>query len=71
MARAIKKDPPKPLFPLKYEFAASLDRYIHEAAMMADALRTVLSHGTDSGLKSGVVELLKERLDAFDEARGL
>lgn len=62
-----KKEEPRPMFPVKHEFYASLDRFIHEAGMLADSLRTVLRHA--DGIKPGIATLLQERLDAFDHAR--
>ena len=37
-----KQEQPKPLFPLKHDFAKSLDNYIHQAGMLSDAVRTLI-----------------------------
>lgn len=62
-----KPKTPLPLFPLKHDFVASLDRFIHEAGMLRDAVKTVLT--IDVSLPVGVKELLAERIKAFDMAR--
>jgi hypothetical protein len=62
-----QKKPPKPIFPLKHEFYASLDHFIEQAGMLADAMRTAIDHGAITN--EGVKELLQQRLDAFGLAR--
>lgn len=65
---AKKQEPAKPLFPLKHEFAASLDAFCHEAGMLRDAVRQMLQMPgvmTNDALRG----ILQERLDAFDKAR--
>jgi hypothetical protein len=59
----------RPLFDVRPEFTASMDRFAHEAGMLCDAVSTVLSHGEQSGIKSGVAELLRERVAAFRRAQ--
>jgi hypothetical protein len=59
--------PVKPIFPLKYEFDASLDRFIREAGMLADAVQTALNL---KAVDEDARDTLQERLDAFAEARG-
>lgn len=61
------KDNPKPIFPLKHEFYASLDNFIHQAGMLADAVDTCLSTGA---ISPRIADMIKERLDAFNKARG-
>lgn len=65
---AKKSDPPKPIFPIKHEFYASLDNFIHEAGMLADSVRQMLGMPgviTNEALR----KVLQERLDAFGKAR--
>ena len=61
-----KKEPPKPLFPLKHEFVDSLDNYIQQSGALAQAVGMLLRAGD---LKGPVADVLRERLDAFDQAR--
>lgn len=64
---AKSKTPPKPLFPLKHEFIESLDKFIHEAGMLRDAVRQAIQL---KAVKEGpVTDILTERLAAFDVAR--
>lgn len=56
----------RPIFDAKPEFQASLDRFIHEAGMLADAVRTALDMGA---LKGPVEDLIRIRLKAFSEAQ--
>lgn len=64
--KVAKKDPIKPLFPLKHEFVESLDAYTQAAGNLASAIGIVLRGGD---LKPAVAAIIKERLDAFDAAR--
>jgi hypothetical protein len=57
----------KPLLPLKHEFVASLDRFIHEAGMLADCVRTALDN---DAISPRVADIVRKRLDAFDKMRG-
>jgi hypothetical protein len=66
MAR--RQEAPKPLFPLKHEFVASLDQYIHKAGMLGDAVRTIVAHADDFKVPEKVVGVLRERLVEFDLA---
>jgi len=61
-----KKEPPKPLFPLKHEFYASLDRFVHEAGMLADAVRQAMQLDLIDNRCRGIIQ---DRLDAFGRAR--
>ena len=63
---AKKSEPPKPIFPLKHEFYASLDHFIHEAGMLADAVKQAMDLGA---VDKRVSPILAERLDAFEKAR--
>lgn len=60
------KEPPKPIFPLKHEFYASLDNFIHQASMLSDAVRQAIDMGA---IKGAAAEILKERVSAFQAAR--
>lgn len=65
---AKKQEPTKPIFPLKHEFYASLDKYIHESGMLADSVRQCLSMPgiiTNEAMR----KILQERLDAHNMAR--
>lgn len=62
----LKEPPVEPLFPLKHRFSKSLDRYLHEAGMLADAVRVVLLH---SQIEKKGADILAERLHAFEIAR--
>lgn len=64
-----KKEPPKPMFPLKHQFYDSLDNYIHNARILADSVRTFVDLGEAANLKA-FKEKLQERLDAFERASG-
>ena len=63
---AKRQESVKPLFPLKHEFYASLDKYTHEAGMLRDVVHQLLKMGK---LKGPAEALIKERLKAFDEVR--
>lgn len=66
--RANKKDEIKPIFPIKHEFVASLDRFVHEAGMLADSVRQLLR--MPEAIKNDAARtILQERLDAFAQAR--
>jgi hypothetical protein len=56
----------KPLFPLKHDFTLSLGRFIQEAAMLANAVDSALTHGAIEN--SAVASILRERLDALRKA---
>jgi hypothetical protein len=64
-----KKPDAKPMYPLKHEFVASLDRYLHQSRMLADAVRMALE-------LPGVIrnenlrKALQERLAEFEQASG-
>jgi hypothetical protein len=61
-----KKELIKPIFPLKHEFYTSLDRFIHEAGMLNDAVRQIVRMVE---LPEAAAKILQERLDAFAQAR--
>ena len=61
-----KKEPIKPIFPIKHEFEASLTRFLHEAGMLHDTVRQLLKMGKFDGPAKSIIE---ERLKAFHEAR--
>lgn len=66
MAR--KSEPTKPMFPIKHEFYASLDKFVHEAGMLADSVGQLLR--MPEVIKSeSARKILQERLDAFRQAR--
>jgi hypothetical protein len=56
---------PKPLFPLKHDFYASLDRFIHCAGMLADVARIALDQNC---IDARVAPVVKERLEALESA---
>lgn len=62
----VKKEPPKPLFPLKHQFTDALDNYIQQSTSLAQAVGMLLRAGD---LKGPVADVLKERLAAFEAAR--
>jgi hypothetical protein len=62
-----KKEPPKPIFPLKHEFYASLDNFIHKAGMLRDVVGIILQNG---GVEPKIAGELQKHLDAFDAASG-
>jgi hypothetical protein len=61
-----KEDAPRPLFPTKHEFYKSLDRFVDEAGLLANLMRSFLIHGL---IDAKVRDLAQERLDAFDKAK--
>lgn len=63
---AKQKEPPKPIFPLKHDFYASLDNFIHQAGMLADLVEQL--HNMDA-LPPASKDLIEERLVAFRAAR--
>lgn len=63
---AKSKEKPKPIFPLKHDFYASLDNFIHEATMLADVVKMTIDH---ADLKPAIKSALQERLDAFNRTR--
>jgi hypothetical protein len=64
--RPTRKEAPKSFFPLKHEFVASLDRYIHTAGMLREAVKNIVDLGVIDN--AAVVEQLRKHLQAFDEA---
>lgn len=64
MAKA--KEPIRPILDTKFEFVASLDRFVHEAGMLRDAVRQLLQMGK---FPESVRDILTERIKAFDLAR--
>lgn len=54
------------MFDIKGDFIASLDRFVHEAGMLRDAVRQLLHMGKFPDSVRGILE---ERLKAFDLAR--
>ncbi len=61
-----KSNPPPPFFPLKHDFARSLDHYVEEANALAEVVRTCLGNNM---IDAKVRDIVAERLDAFDIAR--
>jgi hypothetical protein len=64
MAR--KKEPPKPMSSLRFEFVASLENLCNEAIMMLHAVDTLVRQ--DDGVKPGVRDILRERSAALRAA---
>lgn len=60
-----KKTEARPLFDVKPDYDASLAKFIHEAGMLADAVRFRVLQGEPGP----VTDTLRERLRAFDMAR--
>jgi hypothetical protein len=60
-----KKEPPKPLFPLKNDFVAALDNFVHQAGVLNVHVRAILSAGL---LSENVAEKLREASEAFSAA---
>jgi hypothetical protein len=63
MAR--QKETPKPLFAVKHDFYASLDRMAHEAIMMVQTAEQLLDLDQ---VKEPGKKILKERVEAFRAA---
>jgi hypothetical protein len=63
---AKSKQPLKPIFPLKHEFYETLDKFIHESSMLADALSQAIQLGAVTG---PAMSILEERLAAFKAIR--
>ena len=61
-----RKPDPKPLFPLKGDFYESLDRFIHEAGMLADVAEQAMKLGA---ISEKLRPIFQERIDAFRKAR--
>lgn len=66
MHMAKKKEDLKPLFPLKHEFYASLDKFIHEACMLMDTVDQLLKMEKITGPTASI---LSERVKAFNKIR--
>lgn len=62
-----RKELPKPFFPLKHEFIASLDNYIEKVTMLYGIARFIAQHCDE--LQPALREKLKTALDDFDKAR--
>ena len=56
----------RPLFDVHHEFTASLERFIHEAGMLADALGSALSL---EAVDPKLVAILQGRMEAFRKAQ--
>lgn len=63
MAR--NKQPPKPLFALRHDFAASLDNVCHEAIMLLQAVDMSIRQ---EGLPPAIKDILSERSKAMRAA---
>lgn len=59
-----KKDPIKPIFPLKHEFVDSLTHLLHEAGMLMTTVETLIEHPTLVRQQKGL-DMLKERAAAL------
>jgi hypothetical protein len=60
-----KEAPPKPLFPLKNDFVAALDNFVHQAGVLNVHVRALLSADL---LPEHVAEKLREASEAFSAA---
>jgi len=56
----------KPMMPLKHDFVASLDRFINEAGLLADAVESALQLGA---VNDRARKLVEDRIKAFQRAR--
>jgi hypothetical protein len=67
MAR--KKEPPKPLAGLRFDFVESLENVCQQSLMLLQVVDTILKH-QDEGvpLKPGVLAIMQQRADALREA---
>lgn len=63
MARSI--EPPKPLYPLKHEYQASLDNYLGKVSMLVSSMSSLL--GTEH-MSEFATTVLKERLAELEAA---
>lgn len=63
MAR--KKNLPKPLFDLRFDFVESLENVCQQAIMLLQAVDTVKQHGN---LPEAINAILEERADALRNA---
>lgn len=60
-----KKPTPKPIFPIKHEFYASLDAFIHEAMLLHQVAEQLLQL---EQVKGPSADILRQRCDAFRAA---
>lgn len=67
MAR--KKEPPKPISHVRFDFVDSLENVCQQSLMLLQMVDIILQH-QDAGVpfKPGVLELLQQRADALREA---
>lgn len=65
MPMARKKDPPKPLSNLRFDFVDSLENVCNQAMMLLQAVDSVIQHG---GLKPAINDILAERAKALRAA---
>lgn len=62
-AMARTKEPPKPIYPIKHEFFASLDALLHQAGMLRETVKQALDHDM---IDKRVADIVRDRLEAFD-----
>lgn len=60
-----KQEPTKPLFAVKHDFYASLDKLAQESIMLIQAVEMALQHGKIPEASAGI---LRERITAFRAA---
>ena len=61
-----RKPDPKPLFDIKADFYESLDRFVHEAGMLADVAEEAVTLGFVS---EKMCPVFQKRIAAFRKAR--
>lgn len=69
MAR--KKDPPKPISELRFDFVDSLENVCNQAMMLMQVVDAILRHHDGDKvqpLPPGIVEMLQQRSDAMRQA---
>ena len=57
---------PRPIDPLRHEFVASLEKYMHETGRLLDAVETAVSQGAVTG---GMGDLLSQCVIAVRHAQ--
>lgn len=60
-----RKEPPKPIFPLKHDFYASLDHLLQEVMMLHQTCSQLIELGKVEGASA---EILRERVEAVRKA---
>jgi hypothetical protein len=61
-----KKNPPKPLLTVKFEFVEALDNVVAQSINLITLCESILEH--EQIKTKGIADMLRERLDAFRKA---